>query len=75
MNTESPIKFPPPIFVKDVEDFPALCTSIIEILGVENFFCKSSTDRLKIQTSTPETYKMLIHFFKDQNAEYHIYQL
>jgi len=48
MNTESPIKSPPSIFVKGVDDFPALCTSVIEILGVENFFCKSFTDGLKI---------------------------
>ncbi|KAF0699498.1 Uncharacterized protein FWK35_00037541, partial [Aphis craccivora] len=58
-----------------VQDFPGLCTSLIEILGVENFICKSSTDRLKIQTSTPEAYRTLIHFLKDQNAEYHTFQL
>lgn len=74
-NTDSPIKSPPPIFVKGVEDFPALCTNLIKLLGVENFFCKSSMNRLKIQTSTPETYRMLIHFLKDQNSEYHTYQL
>ena len=74
-NAESHIKPPPPIFVKGVDDFPGLCTSLIEILGVENFICKSSTDRLKIQTSTPEAYRALIHFLKDRNAEYHTYQL
>lgn len=74
-NPESHIKSPPPIFVKGVQDFSELCTSLIEILGVENFICKSSTDRLKIQTSTPEAYRTLIHFLKDQNAEFHTYQL
>ncbi|KAL4098126.1 hypothetical protein QTP88_022788 [Uroleucon formosanum] len=74
-NTVSYIKSPPPIFVKGVQDFPGLCTSLIEILGVDNFICKSSTDRLKIQTSTPDTYRTLIHFLKNQNAEYHTYQL
>jgi len=74
-NVESHIKSPPPIFVKGVQDFSELCTSLIEILGVENFICKSSSDRLKIQTSTPEAYRMLIHFLKDQNAEFHTYQL
>ena len=58
-----------------MQGFPGLCTSLIEILGVDNFICKSSTDRLKIQTSTPDTYITLIHFLKDQNAEYHTYQL
>jgi len=74
-NAESHIKSPPPIFVKGVDDFPGLCTSLIEILGVDNFICKSSTDRLKIQTSTPEAYRALIHFLKDRNAEFHTYQL
>ncbi|KAE9522392.1 hypothetical protein AGLY_017223 [Aphis glycines] len=74
-NAESLIKSPPPVFVKGVQDFPELCSSLIEVLGVENFICKSSTDRLKIQTSTPEAYRTLIHFLKDQNAEYHTYQL
>lgn len=74
-NAELHIKSPPPIFVKGVQDFPGLCTSLFEILGVENFICKSSTDRLKIQTSTPEAYRTLIHFLKDQNAQYHTYQL
>uniref|UniRef100_A0A2S2R5S3 Nucleic-acid-binding protein n=1 Tax=Sipha flava TaxID=143950 RepID=A0A2S2R5S3_9HEMI len=75
INTESSIKSPPPIFVKGVQDFTELYTSLIEVLGVENFICKSSTDRLKIQTSTPETYRTLLHFLKDQNAKYHTYQL
>lgn len=74
-NTESTIKSPPPIFIKGVLDFPDLCTRLIEILGVDNFFCKSSTDRLKVQTSIPKAYRTLIHFLKDQKAEYHTYQL
>ncbi|VVC27622.1 Pre-C2HC domain, partial [Cinara cedri] len=74
-NVESHIKSSPPNFLKGVQDYPGLCTSLIEILGVENYICKSSTDRLKIQISTPEAYRTLIHFLKDQNAEYHAYQL
>jgi len=74
-NTESTAKSPPPIFIKGVLNFPELCTSLIEILGVDNFFCKSSTDRLKVQTSTPDAYRILIHFLKDQKVEYHKYQL
>ncbi|KAE9545454.1 hypothetical protein AGLY_000997 [Aphis glycines] len=68
-------KPPPPVFVKGVEDFPELCARLIEIIGVENFICKSSADKLKIQTSNPESYRTLIHFLKDENAQYHTYQL
>eukprot|EP00102_Acyrthosiphon_pisum_P002928 XP_001944868.2 PREDICTED: sodium channel protein 60E-like [Acyrthosiphon pisum] len=39
------------------------------------FFCKAFADRLKIQTSNPESYRALIQFLKEQGAEYHTYQL
>jgi len=42
------IKPPPPIFVKGVEDFPELCTTLIELIGVDNFMCKSTTRILVI---------------------------
>jgi len=70
-----PIKAPPPVFVRGVENFPELCTVLIELIGVENFVCKSSTDRLKIQTSTPDAYRSLIRYLKEEKAEYHTYQL
>jgi len=57
------------------EDFPELCKCLVETIGVENFVCKSSADRLKIQTSTSVAYKSLIHFLKEKKAEYHTYQL
>jgi len=43
-------KPPPPIFVRGVVNYLDLCTSLIELIGVDNFFCKTSADRLKIQT-------------------------
>ena len=69
------IKPPPPVFVRGVDDFPEVCKCLVENIGVDNFVCKSSTDRLKIQTSTLEAYRSLIHFLKEKNAEYHTYQL
>jgi len=47
----------PPVFVRGVDDFPEVCKCLVENIGVDNFVCKSSTDRLKIQTSTPEAYR------------------
>lgn len=32
-------------------------------------------DHSKIQTAIPEFYRLLVHFLKDQNTEYHTYQL
>jgi len=69
------IKPPPPIFMKGVLDFHGFSSVLIELIGVDNFYCKSSTDRLKIQTTNPESYRSLIRYLKDQKAEYHTFQL
>lgn len=71
----NPIKPPPPVFVKGIMNFTDLCTVLIEKIGVDNFFCKSSSDSMKIQTANPDTYRKLIHFLRDQNAQFHTYQL
>ncbi|KAL4085335.1 hypothetical protein QTP88_027194 [Uroleucon formosanum] len=69
------IKPPPPIFMKGILDFPNFCSVLIELIGVDNFFCKSAGDRLKIQTANPDSYRVLIRYLKESNAEYHTYQL
>jgi len=68
-------KRPPPIFVRGILDFPNLCNELTELIGVDNFYCKSSTDRMKIITTKPESYRSLVHFLRDQKAEFHTYQL
>ncbi|KAL4096494.1 hypothetical protein QTP88_021439 [Uroleucon formosanum] len=66
---------PPPIFMKGVLDFPNFCSVLIELIGVDNFFCKAAGNRLKIQTANPESYRVLIRYLKENEAEYHTYQL
>lgn len=68
-------KPPPPIFVRGVIDYTEVCTKLIDIIGVDNFFCKSSADRLKIQTANPDSYRTLVRYLKEENAEFHTYQL
>jgi len=69
------IKSPPPIFMKGILDFPNFCSALIELIGVDNFFCESAGDRLKIQISNPESYRTLIRYLKERKAEYHTYKL
>ncbi|KAL4084985.1 hypothetical protein QTP88_027838 [Uroleucon formosanum] len=66
---------PPPIFIRGVADFPSLCTELIDLIGVDNFHCKSTTDRLKIQIANPESYRAFVQFLRKENAEFHTYQL
>jgi hypothetical protein len=47
----------------------------LDLIGMDNFFCKSSADRLKIQTANPDSYRTLVRYLKEQNAEFHTYQL
>jgi hypothetical protein len=42
------IKPPPPIFVKGIINFSDLCSFLIELIGADNFFCKSLSECLKI---------------------------
>ena len=63
------------IFIKNVIDFPGLCSALIEAIVIDNFICKSSTDRLKIQTSSPAAYRALVQYLKRKEAEFNTYQL
>jgi hypothetical protein len=51
-----------------------LCTKLIELIGVDNFYCKASNDRLKIMTANPESYRTRVHFLREEKAEFHIFQ-
>ncbi|VVC40844.1 Pre-C2HC domain,Zinc finger, CCHC-type [Cinara cedri] len=75
-NSDEVFKPPPlPIFVRGVENYLDLCTALIELIDVDNFFCKAFANCLKIQTSNLESYRALIHFLKDQEAEFNTYRL
>jgi len=63
INVEHKAPRPPPIFVRDLYNFPDLCTKLIELIGVDdNFYCKSSSDHLKIMTTNPDSYRALSTF-------------
>lgn len=39
-------KLPMSIFFRSIDNFPDLCTEIIELIGADNFQCKSTTIRI-----------------------------
>jgi len=65
---------PPPIYVKGILNFSNLRNAIGDLIGQDSFTCKSTTTHLKIQPDTPDNYRTLIHFLKDEKAEYHTFQ-
>ena len=75
-NSRNDTQKPPlPICVRGVIEFTEVCTELIDLIGVDNFFCKSSADRLKIQTANPDSYRTLVQYLKKEKTEYHTYQL
>lgn len=51
-----------PIFIKGFANFTYLCSELSELIGIKNFYCKSSTNRLKIMTTNPNAYRTLVYF-------------
>jgi len=47
INVVSKVLRLPPIFIRGLYNIPDLCTKLIELIGVDNFYCKSSTNRVK----------------------------
>jgi hypothetical protein len=74
-HTQKKLDLPPPIFVKGVNDFFELSKELAAITGPDSFSCKSTFSHLKLQLDTPDNYRKIIHFLKDNDAEYHTYQL
>lgn len=77
-HTESPIietKPPPPIFIRVVNDFNSFCSEIKEVTKGEQFSCKSTTNGLKLSTSSADSYRSVIKFLLSNKADFHTYQL
>lgn len=71
---EIKIKPPPPIFVRGLLDFAAFRTVLINLVGINNFFVKSTSKNLKIQSSNSDSYRSIIKYLKESKAEYHTFQ-
>lgn len=71
---EIKIKPHPLIFVRGLLDFATFCTSLINLVGTDNFFVKSTSKNLKIQSVNSETYRAIIKYLKESKAEYHTSQ-
>jgi len=74
-NDTSKSIWPPPIFIKSVHDYIGLHNHLKDITGPDSFSCKSTSTHLKIQADTPDNYRKIIHCLKENNAQYHTYQL
>lgn len=76
-SEEAPTKInlPPPIFFRGILDFIGFRDDLVRLVGQKIVFYKSSINGLKIQTTKPDHYRIVIHFLKEKKAQYHTYQL
>jgi len=74
-DAPSRTNLPTPIIVRGILDFIGIRDELVKLIGPENFFFKSSTYDLKIQTTKSDHYRVIIHFLKEKEAQYHTYQL
>ncbi|VVC46180.1 Pre-C2HC domain [Cinara cedri] len=72
--TEQINSLPPPIFVRNVGNFIELHNHLINLVGSDNLFFKSSANNLKISTKTSDSYRAVITYLKSGKAEYYTYQ-
>lgn len=70
-------KLPPPIFIKTkIQNYQQFCENIKNIIEpTDDFTCKSSTEAIKINTTSSNAYRSIIKYLKDANAEFFTYQL
>ncbi|VEN54315.1 unnamed protein product, partial [Callosobruchus maculatus] len=75
-NTAKKIPRPPPIFVYGVINFPEMIKKLSEIVAEEQYITKSMPDNtIKINCNTPDTYRILVRFMRENNIVHHTYQL
>jgi len=59
------IKPPPHIFVRRLLHFFEFRTKYIDYVGINNFFVKSTSKHLKIQSDNSDTYISIIKYLKE----------
>lgn len=74
-TTQTTVKRPPPIFVKQVVNFKTLCDQLSSIIGRENFSCVNKLHETKILTTTPDAYRETVRYLERSGAPHHTYQL
>jgi hypothetical protein len=67
---------PPPIFIHGVVNYTEMAKRIKDVAEDTQYHTKSlPKDVIKINCSTPDTYRKMVKYFKDNNIYHHTYQL
>jgi RNase P/RNase MRP subunit p30 len=67
---------PPPLYVHGVINYPNTISQIRELLAEEQYNTKSLINNtVKINCTTPASYRKLVRYFRQGNIVHHTYQL
>ncbi|PNF31804.1 hypothetical protein B7P43_G11362 [Cryptotermes secundus] len=74
-NTTKKIPRPPPIFVYDVINYPQMINHLAVVTEEENYSTRAMANNIiKINCNSPETYRKMINFMRENNIIFHSYQ-
>lgn len=68
------INLPPPIFIEEILNYNNLCDKLKELTDASSFVCKSTTKGVKVQTFSPDSFRSVIKYLKEENVSFHSYQ-
>jgi len=68
-------ELPPPIYVKNVNDFIVFIKELTKALGKHEFSCKSRTQDIMLRTESPNGYRLAVQYLRKMNAQFHTFQL
>jgi hypothetical protein len=79
MTEELVEKPPPPILIKNIQNFNAMCALIMQHIG-DNFTTRKEWDdaakcNVQLLTQTPDDYRKIVKVLDEKKADYHCYQL
>lgn len=77
INTDITDKKPPPIFIKTlIKNYLNFCNNIKKVIEPDSdFSCKSTTNALKLNLSTTNSFRAVTKFLKEKKFDYYTYQL
>lgn len=67
-------KVPPIILTSDVK-YLELCKLLTQLVGDDQFKCSSTLKNVTIHPFSPESYRKIVHFLRENKAEFHYFQL
>lgn len=75
-NNDKKIPKPPPIFIENVTNFPAMINDIGKIIKQDEFTCKTlSNNQVKMNLNSIDSFRKLVKLLEAKQVAYHTYQL